>query len=233
VSIIKSLLSGTIAAVISLCVPAYSQDTQQPPTNPANPSTRPDRTQPMPDRTQPNQHDTSTMDQTANRSANGQSATGTPMKPAERKFVMDAAEGGMAEVELGKLAKDKGSSDGVKQFGQRMFDDHSKANDELKKIASSKTITLPDSLDAKHKATIDRLSKLSGADFDRAYIKEMVKDHEQDVKEFQRESQSGSDPEIKDFAAKTLPTLQDHLRQIKELESGKSSNPSTADRSKQ
>jgi putative membrane protein len=174
------------------------------------------------------------MGQTADRNATGQSAAGTPMKPAERKFVMDAAEGGMAEVELGKLAKDKGSSEGVKQFGQRMVDDHGKANDELKKIASSKSITLPDAPAAKHKATMDRLSKLSGADFDRAYIKEMVKDHEQDVKEFQHESQSGSDSDIKEFAAKTLPTLQDHLKQIKELESGnKGTTPSSADRSKQ
>jgi putative membrane protein len=136
---------------------------------------------------------------------------------SDRKFVRTAAQGGMAEVELGKLAVEKGSSDEVKKFGQRMVDDHSKAGVQLKQIASEKGIAVPQQLSAKDKAIKDRLSKLSGEDFDKAYMSDMVKDHTQDVADFRHESASGTDSDIKDFAAKTLPTIQDHLRQAKEI----------------
>jgi putative membrane protein len=142
--------------------------------------------------------------------------TGTTMS-ADKKFMRDAAQGGMAEVELGKLATEKASSDDVKRFGQRMVDDHSKANDELKQIASSEGVTLPDTLNAKDKALKVRLSKLSGENFDRAYMESMVKDHKKDVADFQKESASGSDPQVKQFASKTLPTLQDHLQQAQSI----------------
>jgi len=138
---------------------------------------------------------------------------------ADHKFASEAAIGGMAEVELGRLAASKASNADVKNFGQRMVDDHSKANDELKSTASKESIKLPTAIDAKHQAVIDRMSKLSGAEFDRAYVKEMVKDHEMDVKEFERESSSGSNAAIKGFASKTLPTLQEHLRMIKDIDS--------------
>jgi len=138
-------------------------------------------------------------------------------KPAKKPltdqtFVMKAARGGMAEVELGKLAEDKGSSEQVKSFGKRMADDHGKANDELQSLAKNKNITLPTSLDAKDQALKDRLSKLSGAAFDRAYMSAMLTDHRKDVNEFKRESMSAHDPDIKAFASKTLPTLEDHLK---------------------
>src|SRR4051812_34394375 len=125
---------------------------------------------------------------------------------------MNVAKDGMAEVELGRLAADKASNADVKKFGQRMVDDHTKANDELKMIASSKNITLPTAVDAKHKATADRLSKLSGAAFDAAFMQTMVQDHRKAVASFKRESQTGKDAEIKAFAGKTLPTLEDHLK---------------------
>jgi putative membrane protein len=131
---------------------------------------------------------------------------------SSQEFVKEAAVGGMAEVEMGKLAADKASSDEVKKFGERMVEDHGKANDELKTLAQNKNITLPTSLDAKHKATLDRLSKLSGESFDRAYMQEMVKDHKKDVNEFRTESKSGKDPDVKAWAAKTLPTLEEHLK---------------------
>src|SRR5690349_5799966 len=85
---------------------------------------------------------------------------------ADRTFVEKAASGGMAEVKMGKLAVDKGTSPTVKQFGQKMVDDHSKANDELKSIASKKNLTLPTEVDSKHQAAYDKLAKLSGSDFD-------------------------------------------------------------------
>src|SRR3954469_11614734 len=153
-----------------------------------------------------------TGSQTSSR-ASGQSAD-AKNNSADHHFVMEAAVGGMAEVELGKLASEKASSDQVKQFGQRMVTDHSKANDELKTLAQSKNIMLPADLDGKHKATRDRLAKMSGDAFDRAYMQEMLEDHRKDVNEFRKESQSGKDPEVKAWAAKTLPTLEEHLTMV-------------------
>lgn len=147
-------------------------------------------------------------------------AQGMSLGSADRKFVMEAAMGGMAEVELGRLAAERGSSDAVKQFGQRMVDDHSRANSELTQIASGKGITLPTGLDAKHRALMTKMSALSGAAFDRAYAKEMVKDHNKDVALFQREATRGADSDVKAFAQKTLPTLQEHLQMARSLPSG-------------
>ncbi len=135
---------------------------------------------------------------------------------SDQAFVMEAAKGGLAEVELGKLAGEKGSSDQVKQFGQKMVSDHGKANDELKSLAESKHITLPAAVDAKDKALHDRLEKLSGDVFDRAYMQEMVKDHRKVVNAFKHESTAGKDPEIKSWASKTLPALEEHLKQAQD-----------------
>jgi len=140
------------------------------------------------------------------------------LSPADQKFAREAAQGGMAEVELGKLAVQNASSDDVKRFGQRMIDDHTKANAKLKEVASKEGITLPTSLDAKDQAIKTRLSKLSGDQFDKAYIKDMVRDHKKDVAAFQNESSTGSDPAIKAFASETLPTVQDHLKQAETIE---------------
>ena len=137
---------------------------------------------------------------------------------ADLTFVLDAAKGGMAEVELGQLAADKASSDDVKKFGQRMVTDHSKANDELKTLAQSKNITLPTAIDAKDKATHDRLAKLSGPAFDRAYMAHMVTDHRKDVNEFKKETTAGKDPDVKSWASKTLPTLEEHLKMAQDTD---------------
>jgi len=145
--------------------------------------------------------------------------SGAAIPAADKTFVEKAAVGGLAEVAMGKMAQQKGSSDQVKQFGSRMVDDHSKANDELKQVASSKGITLPTDLDAKHKSKIDKMQKLSGAQFDRAYMDDMVADHKQDVAEFRKEANSGKDSDIKAFAAKTLPTLEDHLKMAQSTDS--------------
>jgi putative membrane protein len=151
---------------------------------------------------------------TVRRHAQTQASNPAAAKKAvgDEAFVKKALEGGMAEVELGKLATQKAASDSVKQFGQRMVDDHSKAGDELKKIAQDKNITVPTAVSAKEKADQDRLSKLSGAEFDRAYMQLMLADHRKDVNEFRMESKSGKDPDVKAFAAKTLPTLEEHLK---------------------
>lgn len=131
---------------------------------------------------------------------------------SDRTFAREAAEGGLAEVKLGQLAQEKASSQTVKDFGQRMVTDHSKANDELETAASQRSITLPDHPSAKERAVYQKLSNLSGKRFDAAYARVMVRDHEHDVAAFRREANYGKDPAIKNFASQTLPTLEQHLR---------------------
>lgn len=134
------------------------------------------------------------------------------MTSSDMTFAMKAAQGGMAEVKIGQLAVDKASDPDVKAFGQRMIDDHTKANDQLKTIAANQNITLPTDLNAKDQSEYQKLSQLSGPAFDKAYMKGMVKDHETDVKEFQKEANGGKDPQLKEFASTTLPILQSHLQ---------------------
>jgi putative membrane protein len=131
---------------------------------------------------------------------------------ADAAFMRQAAMDGMAEVELGRLASQNGSAAEVKQFGQRMADDHSKANDELKGLASQKQVTLPTEIDQKHRAMQDKFAKMNGAAFDKAYMAHMVTAHQQAVSLFQQESKAGKDAEVKAWAGKTLPTLQEHLK---------------------
>ncbi len=135
----------------------------------------------------------------------------------DREFVRKAAQGGLAEVQLGQLATEKAASPEVKQFGQRMVDDHTKANDQLKQIAEQQGIAVPDKLDAKDAATKARLEKLSGKEFDRAYMRDMVTDHTKDVTEFKHEANTGKDSAVKSFAQQTVPTLEDHLKEAKNI----------------
>jgi putative membrane protein len=141
------------------------------------------------------------------------------MKSADIHFMVKAAQGGMAEVKMGQLATEKGSNPEVKAFGQKMIDDHTKANDQLKSIAQEQGVTLPTSLNGKDQATYDKLSNLAGAEFDKQYAKHMVADHQEDVKEFQKEANSGKDEKVKSFAAQTLPILQQHLQMAKDMQS--------------
>ncbi|HZQ94651.1 MAG TPA: DUF4142 domain-containing protein [Candidatus Sulfotelmatobacter sp.] len=150
---------------------------------------------------------------------------GTPMSAkrsaghasTDAAFVKRAARGGLAEVELGQLATQKASSEEVKKFGQRMVDDHGKANDQLKQVAQQEHIDVPTELDAKDKATKARLEKLSGEKFDRAYMSAMVQDHKSDVAEFTRESKISKNPAVKSFAEQTLPTLREHLKEAEKI----------------
>ncbi|HEX2639815.1 MAG TPA: DUF4142 domain-containing protein, partial [Pyrinomonadaceae bacterium] len=127
-------------------------------------------------------------------------------------FWTDAAQSGMAEVQLSNLALQKTQSEAVRQFAQQMVTDHTAANNELMQLASSKNVTLPTTMDSKHQSIMTKLQGRSGADFDRDYMKAMVDDHEKAVKLFTEQSQKGTDTDAKAFAAKTLPTLQNHLQ---------------------
>jgi putative membrane protein len=134
------------------------------------------------------------------------------------KFVKEATRGGTSEVELGQLAKQKGASQSVKDFGDRMVKDHQKANEELKTIAQSKGAAIPADLTRTEKSSMDKLQKASGAEFDREYASAMVKDHRTDVKDFKDAADDLKDPELKAFAEKTLPTLQEHLRLAEDMQ---------------
>lgn len=145
------------------------------------------------------------------------SGTSQGIGAADTTFVKKAAQGGMAEVELGQLATQKATNPDVKKFAQRMVDDHTKANNELKAVAGAKNISLPNSLDAKDEATKQKLSGLAGDAFDHAYMSDMVKDHRADVAEFKTESAVAKDSSVKTFASETLPTLEDHLKEAKRI----------------
>jgi putative membrane protein len=141
-----------------------------------------------------------------------QKAGDASLPRADVRFMQKAAADGIAEVELGKLAQQKGMRDEVKQFATRMVEDHGKANDQLQKIAASHNVQLPASTDRKHRKAMEKLSKQVGPDFDREYMKLMVKDHRKDVKEFSRHAKSRNPDDVSQFAAATLPTLDSHLQ---------------------
>lgn len=135
---------------------------------------------------------------------------------SDTRFAREAESGGLAEVEMGQLAVAKATNPQVKQFGQRMIDDHMKADNELKNIASKDDISLPRGLTAHDRLIYDNLSKLSGTSFNHAYMFDMLKDHQADVNEFQMEASNGMNSDLKSFAGTTLPTLQEHLRMARE-----------------
>jgi len=147
--------------------------------------------------------------------ASGQEAVSahSTLVPADRKFFKKAAIGGMTEVAAGKLAVAQASSAAVKAFGQRMVDDHTKADDELEALASQKDFTLPAAPDAKHQAMLDALQAKQGEAFDTAFIADMKKGHADAIKVFTAGSQS-KDSDIAQFASMTLPTLKDHQAHI-------------------
>ena len=139
------------------------------------------------------------------------------MSSTDRTFATKAAEGGQAEVVLGQLATQKAASPQVRQFGQRMVTDHSKANQDLMAIAKQQNLTLPTKLNSEAMATEKRLQNESGKSFDKAYSQDMVQDHKQDIADFQKEANSGQDPALKGFAQKYLPVLQQHLQMAQQL----------------
>ncbi|MCW2238659.1 DUF4142 domain-containing protein [Azospirillum canadense] len=139
---------------------------------------------------------------------------------ADRTFVEKAASGGLAEVEMGQMAQQKAQNDQVRQFGQRMVDDHSRANQQLQQIAANNNITLPSGPDSKHRTKSQEMQKLSGARFDRAYMQDMVQDHRQDIALFEKEAKQGKNADLKQFAEQTLPTLREHYDLAKRTEAG-------------
>lgn len=151
-----------------------------------------------------------------NSNTNSAAMTGDATSPTG--FMTEAARGGMAEVELSRPAQTKAQNAEVKAFAQKMVQDHTNANTELKALAAKKTVTLPTDLDAAHKTMAENMAKLTGAEFDKAYVDAMVADHEKSVALFQTQADSGTDADAKALAAKTLPTLKMHLEMIKAIQ---------------
>lgn len=155
-----------------------------------------------------------TKDTTKNTAATG----GIAVTADDAKFATDAANGGLAEVALGKLAQTKATNAQVKNFADMMVTDHSKANDELMAIAKTKNITLPAAPDADHQKKLDDLSKLSRKDFDKAYVDAMVDGHKKTLDLMQKAAKDCADPDLKAFAAKTAPVVQTHLDAINKIQ---------------
>lgn len=140
------------------------------------------------------------------------------MSSADQKFMMMAATGGMAEIEMARLALQKSSNESVKQYAQKMIDDHTAAGEELRRIASMKGVMLPTQPDARQMAMMAKMQRLSGADFDMEYVKGAgVKAHQDMEKLYMKESMSGKDMDAKTFASKTLPTVRMHLQMARDM----------------
>jgi putative membrane protein len=144
-------------------------------------------------------------------------AAGSSAANPDSAFANKAAVGGIAEVALGKLALSKTSDAKIKQFASQMVTDHGKANDELAGIAKNKNITLPATVDAEHQAKMDSLGKLSGAEFNKAYVATMIEGHKKTLDLMQGEASGGQDVDLKAFAAKTAPVVKMHLDMINKI----------------
>ncbi len=204
----------TLILALALSVPVFAQQTNQ------TPDTR--QGQPQDDRSQDDRgtygtrqtqgDDTSHSGSTQTGRDAAQNRSGAGDASQDMKFAKSAAMGALTEVKLAELALERASSQSVKDFAQKMQKDHSQASEELKSIAGNKGISLPQELDKKHQKVYNKLSQLSGTEFDAAYMKFMEKDHREDVKQFEKQANKGQDQELREFASKYLPHLREHLQ---------------------
>ncbi|MEG4857910.1 DUF4142 domain-containing protein [Microcoleus sp. K1-B6] len=168
----------------------------------------------------PGRSPNSPINNTPSRSPNtptGSETSPNSLSSQDKNFAMQAGQIGMMEVELGKLAVERGSSASVKQYGQEMLEEHTQANEELMQLAMQKGVKLPTEISTQNKALMDRLSGLSGTSFDRAYKQAMIDSHNQAIALFQAQSQQGQDPELKAWATQKLPNLQAHLQMVNQM----------------
>jgi putative membrane protein len=147
---------------------------------------------------------------------NGMNASGQP-SAMDKMFVKKALQGGMAEVQLGQLTLQKSNNDQVKQFAQRMIDDHTKLGEQMKPVAQQLGVSDPNDVSKKDKSTMAKLQALSGSAYDEAYIRDMVKDHKQDLSDFQTEASSGQDQTVKDAANQGSKVIAQHLQMIQQI----------------
>jgi putative membrane protein len=195
------IVAGAALLSISAAIAQMSPGGQQQPTSPSQqtmPGSRPEM---------------SPLDQTT--SANQQQNDTAQMM--DKDFVRKALQGGMAEVQMAQLALQKSNNDDVKQFAQKMVDDHTKLGDQMKEMAQQLHLKPPDSPSSKEKATLIKLQALSGDEFDKAYIKEMVKDHQQDDKEFKQEAKNTPSPGMKEVVTQDEQIISHHLEMIEQI----------------
>jgi putative membrane protein len=147
----------------------------------------------------------------------GDQTSPNSLSSKDRTFVMQAGQLSMMEVELGRLAVQRGSSAGVKEYGQQMVEEHTRANQELMQLAMQKKVELPTEMSTQNTALRERLSELSGSKFDTAYKQAMIDSHNQAIALFQAQSQQGQDPQLKAWATQKLPNLQAHLEMVNEM----------------
>jgi putative membrane protein len=140
-----------------------------------------------------------------------------PVDEKDADFAVEAANGSMMEVEMGKLAESKATDPRVKNFASMMVADHTKAGEDLQKVASARNITLPSYLGTEAKRDIEKLGEKSGKDFDKAYMNMMLDDHKDDVKKFEDAAKECKDADLKNFASQTLPVLYKHLDSAKAI----------------
>lgn len=166
-------------------------------------------------------------DDTSSSSGTSSSQSGTSksgnLSSRDAKFIREAAEGNMKEIQLGQIGVQKAQNDQVKQFAQKLVDDHTQANQQLQQLAQQKGVELP--AESKHdNKMVEHFQNLSGSDFDHQFVKHMAKDHEKDVKEFQKAANKADDPDVKNFAAQMVPKLQEHLTTAQNLENTVTAN---------
>lgn len=199
-------LMGT--GCLALLMGAYVAGAQQPGSTPRNSGSTP---------TTPGSPAGTDMGNLAGAQSGDMNNDSASSKASDKLFVKEAMAGSMAEIQLGQLAQQKASSDDVKQFGQRMVQDHTKLNDQMQPIASQIGVTPPSGLSAKNKALQKKLEGLNGADFDKAYMSAMVQDHKKDLAAFKREAASGMDPKVKDAAQQGSQVVAEHLQMAQDI----------------
>lgn len=161
-----------------------------------------------------------TTDTDTNTNMNPNATSADTSMADDRVFILEAASGGIMEVELGRMAATNAASPGVKDFGRMMVTDHSKANTELKAIAAKKNVTVPATPAEEQQNHINELKEKKGAEFDQAYVDMMVNDHKEDINKFENEAKNGKDADVRAFASKTLPVLQKHLQSVQTIQDG-------------
>jgi putative membrane protein len=167
-----------------------------------------------------NGDDTTSATTTDGTMADTASTTTGALSESDREFMLEAAKGGLMEVEAGKMAQEKATNQRIKDFGAMMVRDHSQANQELKSLASSKNVMLPDTLDEDMREHMESMRKMGGKEFDKHYIDMMKDDHKDDINKFENASNNASDPDVKAFATKTLPVLRMHRDSVDALSAG-------------
>lgn len=147
----------------------------------------------------------------------GASAQAGKLSKADRMFIMKAAEGNLLEIRLAEMAFKKGQGEAVKKFAERLVRDHTKAYEELKKVAKKLGVTVPTKLNAKEQNEIEKFAKLKGAQFDKAYAPFMVQEHTTDVAKFKMESKKVQNADLRRWVEQTLPVLEEHLQMARKL----------------